>query len=238
MLIIMTVFTICCFLLPCSTMPYAVFARVVIYLLGFHIAPHVGTPDPTAQMLISNHPGGHTDGLTWICTLPDNVGFVARSNGFIVARKIIHAFSTQRKCVLVRKQEKENTVQRMKEFLKENPNNRLMLAAEGGEASLFGVKPNVQLFEFRTGGFRVSDRVQPIIIRSRDPIPDFPVHVGDYIPYMWRHRADAPKTLYIEYLPAVDRLPDETPEAFSKRVRAIMQDHVDKSEGTPSSKDL
>lgn len=225
-IIIMTIFTICCFMMPRSTMPFGIFARIVLYLIGFQVAPHVGTPDPTAKMLISNHPGGHTDGLTWISALPDNVGFVARSDGFIIASKIIHAFNNHRKCVLVRKAEKENTVQRMKDFLQENPDNKLMIAAEGGIASLCGVNPKAELFEFRTGGFRVADRVQPILIRSRDPIPDMPVHVKDYIPFMWRHRDDPPKTLYVEYLPAVDREKDESPEDFCKRVRKIMQDHA------------
>lgn len=209
-------------------MPYGVFSRIMLYLIGFHVAPHVGVPDPTARVLISNHPCGHTDGLTWISSLPDNVGFVARSDGFLLARKIIHAFNNSRKCVLVRKAEKENTVQRMKEFLKENPDNKLMIAAEGGEASLCGMVPKAELFPFRTGGFRASDRVQPILIRSTKPIPDVPVHVKDYIPYMWRHRNEPPTTIYIEYLPAVEREPKESVEDFCKRVRKMMQDHADK----------
>lgn len=222
-----SLFVGCCFLMPIKTLPFPLFARVALYLLGFNLAPHKGTPDPDARILISNHPGCHTDGMVWVAGLPYEVGFVARSNGMIVASKIITAFNKHRNCVLVRSSEKENTVQRMKDFLNDHPNKKIMIAAEGGDASKCGLVPKAELYPFRTGGFRVVDKVQPILIRSAEPLHDMPRDVEQYIPYMWRHRDDPPQTLYIEYLPSVERNPEETPEDFAKRVRSIMQKHAD-----------
>lgn len=226
LLLVVAVFVGCCFLMPIRTLPFPLFAKVALYLIGFNLAPHKGVVDPNARVLISNHPGCHTDGLVWVAGLPYEVGFVARSNGMVIARKVIHAFDKHRKCVLVSKSEKENTVQRMKEFLEGHPDKKIMIAAEGGDASKCGLVPGAELYPFRTGGFRVTDRVQPILIRSDIPIEDMPITADKYISYMWRHRNDPPVTLYIEYLPSVVREPDETPEDFAKRVRTIMQEHL------------
>lgn len=218
---------LCCFLMPISTLPFPLFARGALYLIGFNLAPHQGIVDPDARILISNHPGCHVDGMVWVAGLPYHVGFVARSNGVLPARKIINAFNNHRACVLVRASEKENTVERMKEFLEKHPDKKIMIAAEGGDASRCGLVPKAELYPFRTGGFRVTDKVQPILVRSVNPIEDMPREISKFIPYMWKHRNDPPETLYIDYLPAVDRLQDETPENFSKRVRTIMQNHAD-----------
>lgn len=227
MIIWISVFVGCCFLMPIKTLPFPVFSRVALYLLGFNLAPHKGVPDPEARMLITNHPGCHTDGMIWCAGLPYEIGFVARSNGMIVARKIIHAFDKHRKCVLVSYTEKENTVQRMKDFLKQYPDKKIMIAAEGGNASQFGFVPGAKLLKFRTGGFRVIDRVQPVLIRSVEPVLDTPRTVNQYVSYMWRHRNDPPVTLYIEYLPSVERKQDESVEDFTERVRQYMQNHID-----------
>lgn len=230
LILLVGLFICCCLLMPIKTLPFPIFARAALYLVGFNLAPHHGVVDSEARVLISNHPGCHVDGMVWVAGLPHHVGFVARKDGVPPTNIIIDAFDNHRKCVLVRHEEKENTVARMKEFLKVYPTKKIMIASEGGEASMCGLVPKDKLLKFRTGGFRVADRVQPILIRSSVPVLDMPRHVPDFIPYMWRHRNDPPTTLYIEYLPAVSRSADESPEDFCTRVRDIMQTHADDTE--------
>ncbi len=220
-------FLLCCLIMPIKTLPFPIFARGALYLIGFNLAPHQGVADPDARILISNHPGCQVDGLVWVSGLPHHIGFVARADAVPPAHIVVKAFNNHRKCVLVSRTEKENTVERMKQFLKDHPDKKIMLAAEGGDASMCGLVPKEVLFKFRTGGFRVTDRVQPMLVRSTTPIPDMPRLISEFIPYMWRHRDEPPATLYIEYLPAVDREEDESPEDFSVRVRDIMQAAAD-----------
>lgn len=227
LVLLLIALAVCMVLMPIRTLPFPLFARMALYLIGFNIAPHKGVIDPDAKILISNHPGCYVDGLIWSATLPLNVGFVAREDGKFPARNLIHALDKHRKCVLVSYAEKQNTVQRMKDFLNTYSDKKLMIAAEGSPASECGFVPNAKFFKFRTGGFRVADKVQPILIKSIKPIPDVPKLTGEIVPYMWRHRAEPPITIYIEYLPSVTRNEDESVEDFIERVRSNMQSNVD-----------
>lgn len=218
--------------MPIKTLPFPLFSRATLYLIGFNLAPHQGVVDRDARMLISNHPGCQVDALVWAAGMPSNVGFVVRGDAVPPAHIITNAFNKHRKCVMVNRAEKENTVERMKQYLKDFPDRKIMIAAEGGDASKCGLVPKEVLLKFRTGGFRVTDRVQPTLVRSTAPIPDMPRLISEFIPYMWRHRDEAPATLYIDYLPAVDRLEDETPEDYAVRVREIMQTYADTWSGT------
>jgi hypothetical protein len=220
--IVLLFITTLLFLVGAKNIPLPLLCRIGLHLLGFEIGPSVGTMDPTCRVVISNHPGMHMDGLIWIATLPKTCSYLARKDTAQLVRWVVHMVASQLSIVFVSRAEKENTVERMKQFLEENPDKSIMIAPEGSYATAAGII-GTDLYPFRTGGFRLSDRVQPMLIVSETSVPDVPQEAKDFISYMWRHRSDPPTILRTVYLHPMTRLEDESVEDFVERVRSSMQ---------------
>lgn len=192
-----------------------------LFLFGFKPIKVYGKHDTNSKVLVYNHPTFVEAFFVLNKISYKEVTFLKKTETLFFL-KMFDFIIKQFNGILLNSNEGENTVQRMKESIKKH-NHSIAIAPHMYKNKIpFSIR-DTKMPKFRTGAFRVTDTVQPVIFLYDPKIPE--KHYSNAI-QSFVGLLNAPITGYesfMFYLKPITRLTNETVEAFAERTQEYME---------------
>jgi hypothetical protein len=198
---------------------------VCLWAFGFTNLDVVGKPEPSAPVVVFHHPSYAE--IFMMLVFLKNTFFLVRNEQHWLTSWTVYQVARRLQCVFVQKTEDQNTIQRLKDNMAAT-NKRLAICphmSKGG--ALRSPDYLMKLPAFRTGPFRLSDSVQPVVFLFDDHVAKGNMYVS--LTNILRGMLNAPWKGYkitMKWLAPMQRAENETVEDFAARVQVEMEKNL------------
>ncbi len=197
--------------------------KVCLYLLGINKPSIFGQLDPNVDVILYNHPS-FIENLLKVC-YTDRMTFLMSNKVFILIRYVFNLTLALFNGVVVSPKGNENTVYKMKENIRKY-GNAIAICPYITNINRKNSYKSKRFPKFKTGAFRISNSVQPLIFLFEPEIINNLIYtLPNYCIFklLFNHKGSDCSMIYLK---TQTRRLNETVEEFAERVRIYMNDYI------------